>query len=203
MCKSTLPLWASRVKRETISRLYLLHARGIFDEELVDDVAYTMLARAESIIKVTKYHLEGILDCPSCSRIINSNRSDCIILCACGWSVTRDELHHSYKGKQLVGGAAMPIIEDAVKSFPSKATYTDKMNWIDSIIHAFHGELNDLREKTGLAYRPVASNFIGGSLTQIVELIYSLAYSDSPDFQKSRDEWIEKLKATPFADRYF
>ena len=198
-----LPQWAKQVKRETVSKLYSLHAAGIFDDELADDVAYSMLARAESIIKVTKAHSEGVLECPACTRIINfeAHNIHYIVLCECGWRVTRAELHKTYKGKQLFGGAAMPIIRAAVKTFPARGAYNEKIIWIDSLIHAFHGEINDMLEQTGLAYRPVARNFIEGSNTQVVELIISLAYGDSPDFKKSRDEWIKKLKSSYVPDK--
>ena len=191
-----LPQWAKQVKRDKISKLYSSHAAGIFDEELADEVAYSMLARAESIIKVTKVHSEGILDCPSCSRIVKCDGQKAwnIFVCTCGWNLSRGELHKTYKHRQLVGGAAMPIVEDAVKTFPAKGSYNDKMFWIDRIIHSFHGELDAQRKETGLAYRPAARNFIEGSLIQVVELIYFLAYGDSPDFLKSHAEWIEKLK---------
>lgn len=157
-----------------------------------------MFARADSIIKVTKAHGEGILDCPVCSRAIRCGAIR--YTCECGWNLTRGELHKTYKKKQLVGGAAIPVIESAVKSFPAKGAYAEKMLWIDSLIHAFHGEINAVQEKTGLAYRPIARNFIAGSLAQVVELIFSLAYGDSPDFIKSRAEWVEKLKISYVPD---
>ena len=101
----------------------------------------------------------------------------------------------------------MPIVEDAVKLFPAKGSYNDKIFWIDRIIHSFHGELDAQRQETGLAYRPAAGNFIEGSLMQVVELIYYLAYGDSVDFIKSRAEWIEKLKISyvpeHIKDKYF
>ena len=196
MSTPILPQWAKQVKRHKISKLYSSHAAGIFDEELVDEIAYSMAVRADSIIKVTKAHSEGILDCPSCLRIVrcDGQKSFNTYSCTCGWSISRGELHKTYRHKQLVGGAAMPVIEDAVKSFPGKGSFNDKMLWIDGIIHSFHGELNDGYEKTGLAYRPAARNFIEGSLEQVVELVFSLAYGDSTDFIKSRAEWIEKLK---------
>ena len=206
---SILPKWAKQVKRDKISKLYSSHAAGIFDEELADEVAYSMLARAESIVKVTRVHSEGILECPLCSRIIqcDGQKPLNVFLCICGWSLSRSELHKTYKHKQLVGGAAMPIIEDAIKSFPARGSYNDKIFWIDKIIHSFHGELDAKHEETGLAYRPAARNFIEGSLIQVVELIYFLAYGDSPEFAKSRAEWIEKLKISyvpdNVKDKYF
>ena len=189
-------IWARQVKRETISRLYARHAAGIFDETLADEVAYAMLARADSIVKVTRAHSEGVLECPACARTVRFDpmRRDYVASCECGWRIARADLQRTYKRKQLVGGAAMPVIGEAIKSFPAKGTYADKIIWIDNLIHAFHGELNELREQTGLAFRPIARNFIEGSLFQVVELIESLAYGDSPDFKKSRDEWIRKLK---------
>ena len=197
--------WANQVERETISKLYSLDAMGVLDNELVDEVACAILARAESIIKVTKAHGENILDCPSCSHTIQGDGK--IFECECGWNITRAELHRTYKGKQLVGGAAMPIIEKAVKSFPTKGRYADKMLWIDNLIHAFHGELNAQYEKTELAYRPIARNFIAGSLEQVVGLIFNLAYGDNPNLIKSRAEWIDKLKKSyvpdHISDKYF
>ena len=202
MINSVLPQWAKQVERDKILRLYSSHAAGIFDEGLADEVAYAMLARAESIIKVTRVHEQGILDCPSCSCAVqcDGQKSWNIFKCTCGWNLSRGELHKTYQHKQLVGGAAMPVIEDAVKLFPGKGSYNDKIIWIDRLIHAFHGELNTLREETGMAYRPAARNFIEGSLMQVVELIFSLAYGDSPDFMKSRAEWIEKLKISYVPD---
>jgi hypothetical protein len=171
----------------------------------VNEVAYSMLARAESITKVTKAHNENILDCPVCSDIIQGGSKR--FLCECGWNITRSELHKTYKRKQLVGGAAMPVIEKAVKSFPVKGAYADKMLWIDSLIHAFHGELNAQYEKTESAYRPIARNFIAGSLEQVVELIFNLAYGDNPDLLKNRAKWVEKLKISyvpdHITDKYF
>ena len=192
-------LWASQVKRETISKLYSLDATGIYDDELVDEVAFALLARAESIVKVTRAHGENILDCPSCSGIIKGDSQQ--FTCECGFQITRSELHATYKRKQLVGGTAMPIIEKAINSFPIKGAYPEKILWIDSLIHSFHGELNAQYEKTDLAYRPIARNFIEGSLEQVVELIFNLAYGDNPLLAKSRKEWVDKLKKSYVSER--
>ena len=57
--------WARRVRPETIRALYTLDAKGIVDEELIDEVGYAMLARCESIRTVTRAH-SGRATCPRC-----------------------------------------------------------------------------------------------------------------------------------------
>ena len=198
MQNSILPVWASQAKREEISKLYSSDAMGIQDDSLVNEVAFAMLTRAESIMAVSKLHAENILNCPSCACAIQGDGS--CFKCKCGWEISRSELHKTYKRKQLVGGAALPFIEKAIKSFPINGNYSDKMLWIDNLIHAFHGELNEQFEKTELAYRPIARNFIAGSNEQVIELIYNLAYSDNPDFMKNRSEWMDKLKKSYVPD---
>jgi hypothetical protein len=41
--------WARRVQQDLIRRLYALDAKGIEDEELVNEAGYAMYARCESI----------------------------------------------------------------------------------------------------------------------------------------------------------
>ena len=36
-----LPRWAPRVPQDKVRRLYETDARGIYDDELIDDVGYT------------------------------------------------------------------------------------------------------------------------------------------------------------------
>src|SRR5205823_4480926 len=45
--------WTPRLRPEKLCRLYETDARGILDEDLVDEVAYALYSRCESIIKVT------------------------------------------------------------------------------------------------------------------------------------------------------
>ena len=45
-----LPQWSPRVKKHQIKRLYEDDARGIHDEELLEEVGYTLLCRCESFI---------------------------------------------------------------------------------------------------------------------------------------------------------
>ena len=42
--------WASRVNPATIRRLYETDARGIVDEDLIDEVGFALYARCQSIL---------------------------------------------------------------------------------------------------------------------------------------------------------
>lgn len=46
----SLPEWAPRVPQWKICRLYENNAVGLYDDELIDDVAYTLFARCRSFI---------------------------------------------------------------------------------------------------------------------------------------------------------
>ena len=61
--------WARRVQQQKVRQLYASDARGIVDEELIDDVGYAMYARCESIRAVTEAH-SGRAMCHSCRAII-------------------------------------------------------------------------------------------------------------------------------------
>ena len=140
MSEGICPRWAKRVSREKILRLYQKDAQGILDEELLDDVAYGLLARAEAITAVTRAHTEGLYPCAACGKnILLKDRSnkDPILRCSCGWEMSRHDYHKSYKRKQLVGGAAQPLIDRAIVTFPGRGTPQEKMRWIDGLIHGF------------------------------------------------------------------
>ena len=48
--RKLLPQWAPRVPKSKIKRLYELDAKGIYDDELLDDVGYALFARCQSFI---------------------------------------------------------------------------------------------------------------------------------------------------------
>jgi DNA-directed RNA polymerase subunit RPC12/RpoP len=58
--------WARRVSREKIRRLYELDAQGILDEELLDDVGFTLLLRCRDIITIDEAR-SGRVKCPRCA----------------------------------------------------------------------------------------------------------------------------------------
>ena len=187
------PTWAPRLERSAIARLYRSEACGLLDEALLDDIAYGMYARALSLLEVTCVHSTGRVRCPVCGATVCHDpfqrTPDMLLTCACGWAVTWAAYFKTYHRKGLVGGAAAEIVQQAADAFPVCKTPAEKMRWVDNLIHAFHGQLQDQY------YRPVASNFINGNVAQIVELIDTLAYGEgSPEERKVQgDLWKTNL----------
>ena len=55
MKSDAAPRWAPRVRRSKIRRLYETDALGIYDDELIDDVGYALLARCRSFLAASNF----------------------------------------------------------------------------------------------------------------------------------------------------
>ncbi|HLB76658.1 MAG TPA: AAC(3) family N-acetyltransferase, partial [Candidatus Dormibacteraeota bacterium] len=108
--------WAPRLRPEKLRRLYETDARGILDEDLVDEVAYALYSRCESILTVTE-SIWGKTQCPGCGIIILS--SEWQLQCpGCGWQAAREEYHKSWEHQQLNGTNAIEIFREYVRRLP-------------------------------------------------------------------------------------
>jgi hypothetical protein len=183
--------WARRVKPETVRRLYTLDAKGIVDEELIDEVGYAMYARCQSIRIATRAH-RGIATCPRCRADVRRAdpdwktwRKDEPMACACGWSTTWGEYHKTYQRKQLTGGGAYEMFRGFIDEWPSARTSAEKMLAIDRLIHGCHGQFK------GQMGRPAACNLIEGTMMELVALLEELAYGDlsTPGVAEERARW--------------
>lgn len=166
--------WARRVHPDLIRRLYASDASGIQDEELVNEVGYAMYARCQSIRVATEAHF-GRAACPLCQSVIQRPgwSKEELLVCACGWQITWDEYHQSYKRKQLVGGKAFPMFTEFLDAWPKQRTYRDKLLAIDRLVHALHVDATH-----GFA-RPGACNLIECNMREALSLMQELAYGDS------------------------
>ena len=63
------PRWAGRVPRHKIARLYEQDAKGIVDEDLIDEIGISFLARCQSMMMADEVH-EGKALCAGCDSII-------------------------------------------------------------------------------------------------------------------------------------
>ena len=182
--------WAHRVKPHTIQRLYELDAKGILDENLIDEVGFGLLARCDSIHRVT-HRL-----CPECGSEMEGAWDDSkyrkISCKSCQWHSTWIAYHRSYKRKRIHGGRAFEFFEAYLKSFPKCKNFRQKMLVIDRLIHEVH-------ESTDMLWTsPAASNLIQGKECQIAELLDELAYGENipEERKKIREEYFKKMKGS-------
>ena len=186
--------WARRVKPELIRRLYTLDAKGIVDEQLIDEVGYAMLARCESIRTVTRAHY-GRATCPRCkARVLRHDpnwktwRKDESMMCGCGWSTTWGEYQLTYRKRQLVGGNAYPAFRAFIDDWPRLRLPGDKMMLIDRLVHACH--IDALKRWA----RPAACNLVEGTMTELIPFLDELAYGSqsSESVREQRKIWDER-----------
>ena len=183
------PAWAKKVPPEKIKKLYEQDAKGIYDEELVDDVGLSLYARVDSMLMVTSSNL-GKAVCIECRTEIPHNYQRGFLLeCPkCGWSMPFGEFNDSYKGKTLHGYGALPELNEFFNKYPTAKTYAEKMLMIDFLIHTFHGNLQERPS------RPTATNVIEGSNADVAHFIFSLAYGEgSTVAAEELDKWLEKF----------
>lgn len=190
--------WAPKLRPEKLRRLYETDARGILDEELIDEVAFTLYSRCDSILTVTEA-FRGWVKCPGCGQIVlrptdgTGPKEESLHCAGCGWQASWAEYHRSWQNRQLWGGNAVEWFEEYVRRFPAARTPREKMLLIDRLIHAFHHDL-----KRNAYNRPAAANLIEGNLRQVIEFLDRLTYgpAGTPGLQQSQAEWREKLAAS-------
>ncbi len=101
--------WAPRVRQRDVRRLYETDARGIYDEELIDEVGWALYMRCKSFIAAVEA-LHGRVTCPRCGEVIlrNSKPEEILHCSACGWEMAWRTYHKSFQHKQLSG--AEPVV---------------------------------------------------------------------------------------------
>ena len=187
-----LPVWAPRVDREKIRRVYASDAlgQGRIDTELLDDVWVSIYLRCQSILAATAAATRGRITCPRCKAVeVKGDETGMLTCPSCSWSgVTWKQYFKTIQHKQLSAGGAQFAFEAYVNDFESARTPHEKLLLIDRLIHAFHG---DMQKKPT---RPAAVNVIHGKCREVIELIENLAFGDGtiPSLRQSRDDWRQK-----------
>lgn len=185
--------WEKRVPKWKLRRLYESDAQGLLDEELLDEVGFTLLGRCRDILKVESAQ-QGRVHCARCDRqgqttLITRPRSkgdprDVVLTCpVCGWQITWGDYHLSFKRKQLNPGGATTIFAAFVENFPRARTPQAKMMAIDRLIHEFH---YSYRSMPDLPTRPVGVNLIEGHLEDVIAFLDELTLGDD-------SSWAETL----------
>lgn len=188
--------WAPRVLRQEVLRLYQMDAKGIRDEELVDEVGFGLLARCESI-RIVSDAYRGRIECPRCTELLvndgkgPSRSKQYPLLCAkCGWQMLWGEYHKSFQGQQLRGQNFEPELNHFLQHFPKARTPSDKMVLIDRLIHAVH---------KGTA-KPAAVNLLSGSAGQLAVFLDGLAYGEgsTSGVKQTKAEWDARIRSSRY-----
>jgi len=165
------------VPRSKILQLYKWNARGIRDDEPVDEVGYALLARVESCLTVSSAQ-RGEVTCPGCGTIIlrgaapRSGRNDRLMTCNCGWQMPYQEYRRTFHNKHLGCAGMLKPCQGFAEALPKTRTYTEKMVAIDTLMHRFHWELE------GHAAQPGATVVIGGKMAEIGDFLDMLTRGD-------------------------
>jgi hypothetical protein len=165
--------WSPRLNPEKLRRLYETDARGIIDEELLDEVAFTLYSRCDSILTVTE-SIWGKTRCPRCATWVTPTDEGQLHCEQCDWQATRAEYHKSWEHQQLNGTNARGVFQEFVRSLPLVRTPQEKMRLVDTLIHACH---HDLRR--GTPGGSVARNLLEGKGRAMKELLDRLAYGEA------------------------
>jgi hypothetical protein len=168
--------WAPKVPQPKIWQLYRNDARGIVDQELIDDVGGRLYARCWSVLLVSS----GQVECPRCGARFavgwgakpEDSATDCPTQ-GCGWATTGRAYHDGWRHRDLIGTNALPAFQSFVERYPAATSAREKMLLIDQLIHAFHWSI-----KSDAPHRSAANNLIEGNHAQVVALLDTLTYGD-------------------------
>ena len=184
--------WAPRVSQRKVRRLYETDARGIYDEDLLDDVGWTLYLLCDSFLAAEAARA-GRVCCHGCGETIlceGERTADALLHCsACGWQVTWGVYFRSIQHKQLSGPDLIPLFQDYLARFPAARTPQDKMLLIDRLLHGFHWSV-----KSG-PRRPSGINLIEGRLYEVVEFLDALTYgpASTPGTQDTLRSWRKDM----------
>ncbi|MEK7476110.1 MAG: hypothetical protein AAB152_10845 [Candidatus Coatesbacteria bacterium] len=187
---SVLPVWAPRVEPSKIRRLYESDARGLMDEELLDEVGTGFYARVQSIL-VVQDAVEGRVHCPACGTVFP--RQESILSCpSCQWSVPWRAYLKTYQSKRLTGGYATPEFRVFIEGWGKARTVRDKMLAVDRLINAIHTESAAMPEEGG---RPAAVCVIEGNMWEVVLFLDSLAFGEksTPGIIEAHRVWVARV----------
>ena len=182
-----LPRWARRVSKPKIEQLYRSCAKGLMDEDLIDEVGYALYARCQSMLEVTEIWRTGRPKCPACGTILpewNWSEPDEMLVCPeCDWTCPAKAYKRTYSRKNLGTGGLDQEIREFMRGFETARSYGGKLVLIDTLIHRFHWS-----SEQG---RPLATALIAGNMKGTMAFLDRLSYGDSvPDeVHRRREEW--------------
>jgi len=195
--------WGPKVSLSKIRQLYLKDAKGICDDELVDEVGISLYSRCTSILEFSEA-CQGRVQCKRCARngqtkIIERQtfQTTELLKCPiCGWQIQwRVYIKEAEKtGGNLSEGHAGAAFRRYVETYPKCSNIREKIVAIDLLIHEFHWIMigESQAEQMLVPHKPAGVNLLQGSSQQIVEFLNELTYGQntSPDLLANREWWL-------------
>jgi len=192
-----LPVWAPRLRKAQIERLYKSCGDGRLDEDLIDDVGFTLYARCKSLLEVGAA-VRGRPVCPKCETPVKCGSGPQAMLeCpACDWTCPWKAYQKTYQRKNLNAGGMAPFVREFVEKFCATHAHVDRLVLIDTLIHRFHWESGG--EGGG---RPGVSNLIEGRMKQTMAFLDHLNYGEQipREIEQAREEWRKRWRRNPWS----
>lgn len=165
--------WAPKVDVEQIWQVYQREAQGILDDDLLNELAWALYQRCESILMVTEGRR---MPCPLCQTIITCpeehwSRRTPMFCPTCGWTTTYGQYRDSWRHQDLHGGNAVYAFQAYVDRYPHTTSPRQRMLLIDHLIHAFHWSL-----KRDRPHGPAAVQLVAGDRDTVVAFLDRLTY---------------------------
>jgi len=195
--------WSPRLSLNKMRQLYLSHASGLLNEELLEDVAITLYLRCKDILAVNKAK-GGEIRCPFCyEKAIeiyipvttdeHGKKIDNLLCPECSGTFSFIEYKRCSKRVQLNMGGAEEAFRRFVREYERPASPEKRMLQVDRLIHEFHYSLrSDLEQPT----RSVGPNLLDAKLTDVMTFLNELSglVNDLPELKNSADNWLKKRK---------
>lgn len=160
--------WPSKLDVHKLKRLYMLDAKGIWDEVLADEIGLTLYLRCRYGKEDMERMEKSIIRCHNCGRELGGE--DDFRQCGCGYQYSYKEYRRSFRRNNMPTGSAARIFEEFMRKWERAEDYSEKMILIDTLLHQFH-----LSFVSGTVNRPAAMNFLDGTRQQVERIINELA----------------------------
>jgi hypothetical protein len=166
--------WLPKITRKELIQLYSADMKGLPDEELADEIGFTLYARCVQGRDTWIDIKAGQIKCHHCKSTLYYAKG--LIQCDCGYQYLFRDYMRSFRKENMPSGAATHIFNAFITDWERAYDYQQKMRLIDNLIHEFHINLT-----SGAKGRFVGINLIEGTKKQISDLILTLAYGDNKE----------------------
>jgi len=173
--------WANRISRRLLVRLYESDAKMMLDDELLDEVGFTIYTRCLQGRDESILFGENKMKCHNCGAILTAQSRGELLTCDCGHSYLLREYKRSFVADGMPSRSATIFFNEFIDKWPTAKDSTTKMQLIDWVIHQCHQSMQTGVKSTidGKNFKFAGINIIEGSPKQVAELITHLAYGDS------------------------